>query len=54
MNIAAMLMFLIWCGLVVSIIMSWAIKSTFVQLRDTLERDIEKIELDELDRDNIN
>ena len=48
MNIAAMLMFLIWCGLVVSIIMSWAIKSTFVQLRD-----IEKIELDELDRDNI-
>ncbi len=49
MNIAAMLMFAIWCGLVVTVIMGWAIKSTFVQLRD-----IEKIELDELDRDNIN
>jgi len=48
MNIAAMLLFAIWCGFVVVLVMGWAIKSTFVQLRD-----IEKIELDELDRDNI-
>ena len=48
MNIAAMLLFAIWCGFVLTMIMGWAIKSTFVQLRD-----IEKIELDELDRDNI-
>jgi len=49
MNLAMILLMIIWVSFVVFMIGAWAIKSTFVQLND-----IEKIELDELDRDNIN
>ena len=45
MNIAAMLLFAIWCGLVISVIMGWAIKSTFEQIQD--------IEMNEMDNDNV-
>ena len=48
MTLAGYIMIMFWIGLVLYGVVSWAISRTFVQLRD-----IEKIELDELDRDNI-
>ena len=45
MNIAAMLLFAIWCGLVITVIMGWAIKSTFQQVQD--------IQMTEEDNDNV-
>jgi len=45
MNIAAMLLFAIWCGFVVVLVMGWAIKSTFQQIKD--------IEMSEEDNDNV-
>ena len=45
MNIAAMLLFAIWCGLVMTVIMGWAVKSTFQQIQD--------IEMSEMDEDNV-
>jgi nitrogen fixation-related uncharacterized protein len=45
MNIAAMLLFAIWCGFVVVLVMGWAIKSTFEQVQD--------IEMSEEDNDNV-
>lgn len=45
MNLAAWLLFLIWCGFVLTIIMGWAIKSTFEQIKD--------IEMNEIDNDNV-
>ena len=49
MNLAAWILGLFWMSLLVVAIISWAVNRTFVQLDD-----IERIELDELDRDNIN
>ena len=45
MNIAAMLLFAIWCGFVLTMIMGWAIKSTFQQ--------VQNIEMTEEDNDNV-
>ena len=45
MNIAAMLLFAVWCGLVMTVIMGWAVKSTFQQIQD--------IEMSEMDEDNV-
>ena len=47
MNLAAMILFLIWCGFVVLGMLGYVFKT----LEDYR---IEDIELDELDRDNIN
>jgi len=47
MNLAAMILFLIWCGFVVLGMLGYLFK-TLDEYR------IENIELDELDRDNIN
>ena len=49
MTFAGWVMILFWLGFLLFGIVSWAINRTFRQLQD-----IEKIELDELDRDNIN
>jgi len=49
MTFAGWVMILFWLGFLMFGIVSWAINRTFVQLQD-----IERIELDELDRDNIN
>ena len=43
-------MIMFWVGFLLYGIVSWAINKTFNQL----SQDIEMIELDELDRDNIN
>jgi len=45
MNLAAWLLFLIWCGFVLTLIMGWAIKSTFEQIQD--------IEMSEEDNHNV-
>ena len=49
MTFAGWVMMVFWVGFLLFGIVSWAINRTFRQLQD-----IEKIELDELDRDNIN
>ena len=49
MTLAGWVMILFWLGFLIYGVVMWAINRTFVQLDD-----IEKIELDELDRDNIN
>ena len=49
MTLAGWVMILFWLGFLIYGIVMWALNKTFVQLDD-----IEKIELDELDRDNIN
>ena len=49
MTLAGWIMILFWLGFLLYGVVTWAISRTFVQLQD-----IEKIELDELDRDNIN
>ena len=49
MTLAGYFMMMFWVGFLLYGIVSWAISRTFVQLKD-----IERIELDELDRDNIN
>ena len=49
MTLAGWIMILFWVGFLLYGVVSWAISRTFVQLQD-----IERIELDELDRDNIN
>jgi len=48
MNLASIILMMIWVSFVVFMIGAWAIKSTFVQLND-----IKNTELDELDKDNI-
>ena len=49
MTLAGWIMMVFWVGFLLFGIVSWAINRTFRQLQD-----IERIELDELDRDNIN
>ena len=49
MTLAGWIMIVFWVGFLLFGIVSWAINRTFQQLQD-----IERIELDELDRDNIN
>ena len=49
MTLAGYVMIMFWVGFLLYGIVSWAISKTFSQLDD-----IEKIELDEMDRDNIN
>ena len=49
MTLAGWIMILFWVGFLLYGVVSWAISRTFVQLQD-----IDKIELDEIDRDNIN
>ena len=49
MTFAGWIMMMFWVGFLLFGIVSWAINRTFRQLQD-----IERIELDELDRDNIN
>jgi len=49
MTFAGWVMMVFWVGFLLFGIVSWAINRTFRQLQD-----IERIELDELDRDNIN
>jgi len=49
MNLAGWIMIVFWVGFLMYGIVVWALNKTFVQLQD-----IERIELDELDRDNIN
>lgn len=49
MTLAGGVMITFWLGFLMYGIVVWAINKSFVQLND-----IEKIELDELDRDNIN
>jgi len=49
MTLAGWIMISFWVGFLLYGVVSWAINRTFVQLQD-----IDKIELDELDRDNIN
>jgi len=49
MTFAGWVMILFWVGFLMYGIVVWALSKTFQQLQD-----IEKIELDELDRDNIN
>jgi len=46
---AGWVMISFWLGFLIYGVVVWALNKTFVQLQD-----IEKIELDELDRDNIN
>ena len=48
MNLAAWILGLFWMSLLVVAIISWAVNRTFGQLNDL------EVELDELDRDNIN
>ena len=48
MNLAAWILGLFWVGLLLVAIISWAVNRTFGQLNDL------EVELDELDRDNIN
>ena len=48
MTLAGWVMILFWLGFLMYGVVMWALNKTFVQLDD-----IEKIELDELDRDNI-
>ena len=50
MTLAGYIMIMFWVGFLLYGIVSWAINKTFNQL----SQDIEMIELDELDRDNIN
>ena len=49
MTLAGWVMILFWLGFLIYGVVMWALNKTFVQLDD-----IKKIELDELDRDNIN
>ena len=49
MTLAGWVMISFWVGFLLYGVVSWAINRTFVQLQD-----IDKIELDEIDRDNIN
>jgi len=49
MTLVGWVMIVFWIGFLMFGMVSWAINKTFVQLQD-----IERIELDELDRDNIN
>jgi len=49
MTLAGWIMISSWLGFLMYGVATWAIHRTFVQLKD-----IERIELDELDRDNIN
>ena len=49
MTLAGLVMISFWVGFLLYGIISWAINKTFGQLND-----VENIELDELDRDNIN
>ena len=48
MTLAGYIMIMFWIGFLLYGMASWAINKTFQQLN------IDKIELDELDRDNIN
>ena len=50
MTLAGYFMMMFWVGFLLYGIVSWAINKTFSQLN----QDIQNIELDELDRDNIN
>jgi len=50
MTLAGYFMMMFWVGFLLYGIVSWAISKTFSQLN----QDIQNIELDELDRDNIN
>ena len=50
MTLAGYIMIMFWVGFLLYGIVSWAMNKTFNQL----SQDIEMIELDELDRDNIN
>ena len=45
MNLAAWLLFLIWCGFALTIVMGWVVKTTFEQIKD--------IEMSEEDRTNV-
>ena len=49
MTLVGWVVIMFWIGFLMFGMVSWAINKTFVQLQD-----IELIELDELDRDNIN
>ena len=49
MTLAGWVMIVFWLGFLIYGVVVWALNKTFQQLND-----IEKIELDELDRDNIN
>ncbi len=49
MTLAGWVMIMFWVGFLMYGVISWALNKTFVQLKD-----IENIELDEMDRDNIN
>ena len=49
MTLAGWIMISFWVGFLLYGVVCWAINRTFVQLQD-----IDKIELDEIDRDNIN
>ena len=44
MNLAAWILFLMWCGLALTAMMAWVVKTTFEQIKD--------IEMS--DEDNIN
>ena len=48
MTLAGWIMIVFWVGFLLFGVVSWAINRTFQQLQD-----IERIELDELDKDNI-
>ena len=48
MNLAAWILGFFWIGLLCVAVISWAVNRTFRQIQD-----IEMIELDELDKDNI-
>ena len=50
MTLAGYIMILFWVGFLLYGVVSWAINKTFSQL----SQDINMIELDEIDRDNIN
>ena len=45
MNLAAWLLFAIWCGFALTIIMGWVVKTTFEQIQD--------IEMSDEDNDNV-
>ena len=49
MTLAGWVMILFWLGFLMYGIVMWGLNKTFEQLND-----VENIELDELDRDNIN
>ena len=53
MNLAAMIMFMIWCSIVFVAIGGWAFMTITRQDKSMYNWDDESIELDELDRDNI-